>query len=295
MMTLLALLACSDQSVSAIKFDAIAVVHGDFDNVTEPLTALEINTQPFNGFIVQATYEPEDERTTRLDTNYASFEGLLTATVENRLQINLFNAVFVNSGARGLGSVVYNDRLEPDDAILLDPAAIENVCSFVESGGTLVVSDWGYDLVEACWPDNIEFFGDDTVPDAAQVGMPDGGVLADVKLDKLVEEVGDGVNIAYDYTAWSVIESVGGDTEVLLTGTVEYQPSADQLPVSLPDAPLMVRFGVGTGQVVYTTFHWSAQTPDLTRALLLRGIEGLEEGAGEDSTETVPVGEASGA
>ncbi len=292
---LLALLACSDQNVSALKFDAIAVVQGDFDNVYEPLTALNINTQLYNGFIVQATYEPEDDRPTRETDANPSFEGLLTGTVDNgRLQINLFNAVFVNSGVRGLGAFVYNDLLEPDDAVLLDATAVENACKFVEGGGTLVVTDWGYDIVEACWPDAIEFFGDDLVPDAAQAGMPDAAVLADVKDEALKESLGASVNITYDYTAWSVIESVGGETEVLLSGTVEYQPSGDQLPVSLADAPLVVRFKPGRGQVVYSTFHWAAQTPDVSQKLLLDGIEGLEEGAGDDSTDAVPV-EGSGA
>jgi len=74
-------------------------------NVTEPLTALNIATQSYNGFIVQATYEPEDERTTRDDPGLLTLEGLLTSTDEKgRLYLNLYNAVFVNSGTRGLGA-----------------------------------------------------------------------------------------------------------------------------------------------------------------------------------------------
>lgn len=289
------LAACSDQNVSALRFDAIAVVQGDFDNVTEPLTALEINTQAYNGFIVQATYEPDDERTTRDDPG-PTVESLLTSTTEKgQLEIGLFNAVFVNSGTRGLGAVRYNDLLEPDDSLLADTEAMDNACKFAEGGGTLVVSDWAYDLVEYCWPDNLELFGDDATPDAAQAGMPDDSVLADVKDEKLVEALGEAVNLTYDYTAWTVIESVNSDTEVLLSGTVEYQPSAEELPVSLENAPLMVRFKPGRGQVVFTTFHWTAQTPDVAQTLLLEAVEGLYEGAGDDSTDAVGTEEGSDA
>src|SRR5690606_9258211 len=44
------------------------------------------------------------------------------------------------------------------------------VRSFVEGGGTVYATDWAYDVVEQIWPDQIEFAGDDLVPDAAQMG-----------------------------------------------------------------------------------------------------------------------------
>ncbi|MDP2314547.1 MAG: hypothetical protein Q8P41_16715 [Pseudomonadota bacterium] len=292
-MMLLALLACkTDQEFAEIRLDAIAVVLGDFDNVGDTLTALDIATQEYDGFIVQATYEPDDDRTVR-DFGGPSVEGLFTGTDENgQLQVSAFNAVFVNSGTRGLGAFRYNNQLEPDDSLLLDTDAMDHACNFATGGGTLVVSDWAYELVEYCWPDALELFGDDTVPDAAQAGIA-GDVLADVKGDKLIEALGATVNLAYDYTAWSVIESVGTGTEVLLSGNVDYQPSADQLPETLTGAPLLVRFVAGRGQVVYSTFHFSAQNPQVTQSLLLEGVEGLTEGSGDDeSDEAAPAAAA---
>ncbi|MDP2310306.1 MAG: hypothetical protein Q8P18_30095 [Pseudomonadota bacterium] len=286
----LVLLGCVEQGFSEVRLDSIAVVLGDFDNVGDSLVALDIATQEYNGFIVQATYEPDEERT-QWDSPGPTVEGLFTGTDEKgQLQVSAFNAVFVNSGTRGLGAFRYNNQLEPDDDLLLDTEAMDHACNFATGGGTLVVSDWAYDLVEYCWPDAMELFGDDLVPDAAQTGMPD-DVLVDVKDADLVEALGATINIAYDYTAWSVIESVGAETEVLLSGTIDYQPSADQLPESLPDAPLMVRFIAGRGQVIYTTFHWSAQTPQVSQTLLLEAVEGLTEGSGDSDADT----EASGA
>ncbi|MDO9173179.1 MAG: hypothetical protein Q7V62_00150, partial [Actinomycetota bacterium] len=220
-MMLLVLLGCVEQGFSEVRLDAIAVVLGDFDNVGDSLTALNIAVQEYNGLIVQATYEPDDERTQATDGG-PTIEGLLTDTNEKgQLELSFFNAVFVNSGTRGLGAFRYNNQLQPDDSLLLDTESMDHACNFATGGGTLVVSDWAYDLVEYCWPDAMEFFGDDLVPDAGQVGMPD-DVLADVHGDKLVEALGTTINLSYNYTAWSVVESVGADTEVLLSGTIEY-------------------------------------------------------------------------
>ncbi|MES2639925.1 MAG: hypothetical protein V4850_10600 [Myxococcota bacterium] len=293
-MMLLVLLGCVEQGFSGVKLDAIAVVLGDFDNVGDSLTALEIATETYNGLIVQATYEPDDERT-QWDDGGPTVEGLFTNSDEKgKLEVSLFNAVFVNSGTRGLGASRYNNQLVADNSLLLDIEAMDHACNFATSGGTLVVSDWAYDMVEYCWPDAIEFFGDDLVPDAGQVGMPD-DILADVKDEKLVEAMGASLNVAYDYTAWSVIESVGAETEVLLSGTIEYQPSADELPVSLPNAPLMVRFTAGRGTVVYTTFHWSAQPPQVTETLLLEAVDGLSRGSGDSDEQDADTTEATGA
>lgn len=287
-MMLLAVLGCVDQGFSEIKLDAIAVVQGDFDNVGDTLTALDINTQPYDGFIVQATYEVGTDERTKRGYGAPTFEGLLTNLNEaGKVQLELFNAAFINSGVRGLGAWQYNNTLEADNSVLLDAYAMESACEFANNGGTLVVSDWAYDLVEYCWPDAIEFFGDDLVYDAAQAGMPDSAVGATVHDEALVEALGTQVNIAYDYSAWSVIESVGAATETLLSGTISYQPSADELPVDLADAPLLVRFNTGSGTVVYSTFHWSAQAPQLTQSLLLNGVEGLEEGGGSESSGIV--------
>jgi hypothetical protein len=277
-MIFLTLLGCVDNTLSNVKLDSIAMVLGDFDNMTEPLTALNVATDPFNGFIVQATYEPKDDRT-QWDDPGPSVESLLSGVDgKGRLDLTKYNAVFVNSGTRGLGAGKYNNALEPDDSLLLDTENLDHLCSFAESN-TLVVSDWAYDLVEYCWPDAVEFFGDDATPDAAQAGIADESVLADVKDEALVEPLGAAVNLVYDYTAWSVIESVGADTEVLLSGSVDYQPSADQLPETLTDAPLMVRFHPGRGQVIYTTFHWAIQTPSVAQGLLTNAVEGLDAGS----------------
>lgn len=274
---------CQDQGFKEVEFDAIAVVYGDFDNMGDVLTAADIGATAYDGFIVQATYAPEDDRPRRGEMEL-TVEGLLTDT-SGDLDLAGYNAVFVNSGTRGLNAWQYNNRLEPDDALLLDAENLQKTCDFVQGGGTLVAGDWAYDLIEFCWPDAIEFYGDNTVVDAAQVGVADDEVLAEVVRDSLKEPLGSAVSLTYNYTAWSVITDVGADTEVLLRGNIAYQPSETEPIDELQGAPLLVRFLAGGGQVVFSTFHLGAQAPSLSEALLLNVVEGLNPGDGSQSAE----------
>lgn len=289
-MILLTLLAgCkNDNGLQEISYDAIAVVLGDFDNVGDTLTASTIGWTAYDGFIVQATYEPEDERQQR-GGMALTVEGLLTDTV-GELDLDGYNAVFVNSGTRGLNRVQYNDALAADDTLLQDADNLQKTCDFVEGGGTLVVSDWAYDLVQFCWPDAVDFAGDAAVVDGAQLGVAETGVLATVKDTVLTQEVGPVVTVDYNYTAWAVIEGVAADTEVLMTGDVQYQPSAEELYEDLADAPLLVRFHPNRGQVIFSTFHWGAQSPSLTQSLLLGAVDGLNPGDGSESATAAGEG-----
>ncbi len=278
----LALLACVENGLAERKLDSLAVVLGDFDDVGTALSRMGVGVTEYDGFVVQATYEAEEGRTRRGEVGL-SLEQLLTRDdTSGRAEIQLYQAVFINSGSRGLNAWRYDNLFEPDDSVLTDADALESLCGFVNGGETLVLSDWAYDAVEACWPDAVNFFGDeggesgDT--DAAQTGEASSLVSADVVSPELVERVGsDTVSLAYDFSNWAVITSVGPETEVLLSGAVRYQPSSGESFQTLVDVPLLVRFTHNKGQVVYSTFHWAAQPPGLTDALLLGAVEGLAD------------------
>ncbi len=287
MLLLPALLACNESNLSKVRLDAIGVVLGDFDDITTPLTALDIQTTQYDGFIVQATYEPEASRTKRGEMSL-QIEGLLTSTDEvGRPDLQTYNALFVASGTRGLGAGQYNNSLLPDDMLLADPN-VDALCTFANGGGKLVVSDWAYDLVEHCWPDAVDFAGDEQEPDAAQLGVADVSIDAIVEDEDIATLLGGTLALTYDYSAWTVVEGAGPDTEVLISGDVAYQPAADQPIEELTGVPLMVRFATGSGSVVYTTFHWSAQTPVVAQNLLLAAVDGLAVGAGSESEEAAP-------
>jgi hypothetical protein len=279
----LALLAgCNTENeLEGIRIDSVAVVLGDFDHFGTVLGGLNVESTAYDGFIVQATYEPEEDRTKRGEMA-AQLEGLLGDVDEKgRLDLYQYGAVYLNSGTRGFAVGQYNNLLEPDDSVLANADYVDHVCTYADSGGTLVVSDWAWEIVERCWPDAIEFAGDDAAVDGAQLGIADDGITAAVLDADLAAALGDSVAIEYDYTAWAVVESVGQDTETLLTGSVKWQPSSDAEIESLDDVPLMVRFGTGTGQVVFTTFHVASQTKMVGEGLVAFGVKGMDALVGE--------------
>ena len=293
-----ALAGCTtDNGLTAVKLDAIAVVNGDFDDITPTLLRNEIGSAPFNGYISQSTTfvgDPGDPAPKRDDPGH-TVEELFTAPSgdQQHFEVDMYNAVFVNSGTRGLNAFQYNYTLDPDDALLTDELAMTNACHFPKANGSLFVTDWSYDLVEACWPDAIEFANDDLTVDDAQAGVV-GEVLADVTDPDLAETLGTSVvNIEFNYSAFAVMEDVGPDVEVLLRGDVMVQPLEGGEPVVQKNAPLIVRipggaYGVGkNGQVVFSSFHFYPQTPVLTDALLFRGLQGLAAGDGDKSTEAI--------
>lgn len=282
---------CNEQNFTERRIDSLAVVLGDFDDIQTTLVGLDISTTAYDGFIVQATYEPEDDRRVRGEMAL-TMEGLLTNTDNTgRIELNLYQAAFLNSGIRGVNAVQYNNPLQEDTSLLQTPEQLDVFCTYVENGNTLVVSDWAYEVVEYCWPDAIQFVNEETgedgipVPDKAQVGQAASAVLMTVGGDdKFKEGLGNStISIDYNYTAWAVIESASKDTTVLLSGDVEYQPDSASLPEIATGVPTLVRFNPGKGQVVFSTFHWAAQSLGLSEALLLAAVEGLRVGSGEET------------
>ena len=278
----LALGCTPDQNFAERSIEMIAVAYGDFDAVELNLNRLEVPHQLYEGFISGPAYDegPED-----LDLISLEVEYLFTGETESEGRVLFLNdVVFVNSGTRGFGEYVYNG-LDRDDGIVTDGVAIDNVREYVEDGGVLVVSDWAYELVEAAWPGQIEFFGDDTALDEAQAGSV-GRYTARAGSDAVRDAVGDEVSVSYDFSYWTVIEAVASDVDVHLSADVLFRVSDSEGEGTLPDAPLLVSFEVGNGLVIYSTFHWNAQSAALADPLLTALVEGLPvAGAAEDTTE----------
>jgi hypothetical protein len=274
-----ALTGCeNDTGIVALKYENIAVVAGDFDEIQAAFDRQEIAHQVYEGFTSTATYDEDIDP----DMIALKVEALMGSSDE----LSAYDAVIVNSGVRGFGEYVYNG-VDSDDGLVTDEAMIENVRSFVENGRLLMVSDWAYDLVEASWPDAIDFYGDDTLLDDAQAGSASTeGVSATVLDPGLQGALGsESFNVHYDYSYWSVIASVGDDVEVLLSGDVEVRISESEGYETLTDSPLLVAFDTDRGRVVYSTFHWRAQDPQLSDDMLLHVAQGLQPGtASYDNT-----------
>jgi hypothetical protein len=133
-------------------------------------------------------------------------------------------------------------------------------------------SDWTYDLLEATWPDQIDWLGDDSELDAAQRGIP-GDALAYVADEGLAAfmgvEAGSQLDIVYNQGGWVVIEEVADGVDVLVRGDIEYDDPDTGETLLATDVPLVVAFDVGeAGRVVFTSSHNEAQITDDTRDVL---------------------------
>jgi len=143
---------------------------------------------------------------------------------------------------------------------------MENIKTYVSEGGTVYASDWAYDVVEIGWPDAIDFVGEDTDPDAAQLGEYD-DLSADVADQTLAEWLdSQTMEIEYDLPVWPPIEEVSGYVTTHLTGDVSYREGQDT--TELTDVPLLVSFSSGNGRVVFSTFRVAKNgTSDMMLAL----------------------------
>ena len=288
--------ACnSDQGLKQLQWRELALVTGDFDNVGESLLRMDIGYTEYEGFISAPVYNPEVDASTA-GLNPLKLENLFMGLdSDGRPVMERYDAVFINSGARGFGEFAY-DSVEPDDTIISDPTAETHVRGYLADGGTLVLSDWSADIIEAFWPTTIQFAGEDSCSfapcwDAWQSGSSE-QVIATVLDTGLQESLGaDSVALQFAYTYWTVIQSVEPNVEVLLSGNVEYRISSSEGYGILEDVPLLLRFEPPEGgQVIFSAFHWVDQNPAIADALLLHVAEGLTPGtvatAPEDVTET---------
>lgn len=243
---------CSDQEFLVRLNNSVAVTVGDFDEVAAPLNRMVVKHTDYDGVISTTTW----------DTSYSGSSALTVEGLFGDLkEMMQHDAIFVASGTRGMGERQYNG-LSEDNQIVASPEAVENVREFVARGNTLLVTDWGYDLVEATWPEYITFSGEEIGLDAAQRGAEGDiqAVVTDEVLSTAIET--DSIELSYNFSNWAVIESVREDVRVLMRGDVSYLDSSGVGTVSLSQVPLLVQFeppGGLEGQVVFSTFHMDAQ------------------------------------
>jgi hypothetical protein len=268
------LVGCRDDFLIGFDHESVAITAGDFDNCAVPLDRMEIGHETYEGIISTATWDP----TYDYESVALKVEGLLPDAHE--MTPAKFSVVFIASGTRGLGQREYNS-LEPDDQLVSDDTVIENVQRYVDDRGVLVVTDWGYDLVEAAWPDEVGFLGDDSTYDDAQRGEI-GSVAGRIVDDEVVDMVGfSDMAVHYNYSNWAVIDEVDSDVRVIVRGSIRYTPEGGE-ETTLEDAPLMVVFQPqgAQGKVVLTTFHLNAQGAGVIDPLLLATVGSFSTSGG---------------
>lgn len=223
----------------------VAVVSGSYDDF-----ALVLQNMGFGNYVVVDGLD-EDE---------------LIGFVSDSANLMAYDIIFFDGGHQESGifyAVPEDDEDEPglgDEGTTEDTGATPlhetvqaNLQAYVAQGGAIYASDWSYDIIEQTWSDRLEFVGDDTTPDAAQLGEY-GLVNAAVSDASLAEWLdSDYVEIEYDLPVWAPIETNSDSVSVHLKGNVSYRVGTSTY--SLPTAPLLVSFTSGEGKVVYSTFR----------------------------------------
>ncbi len=203
----------------------VAVISGIYDDVQTVLDAAEVN------YVVDPTGPGADRLLTDLDL-LLSFDVLLLAC--------------------GF-----------PDALARDPQVAQNLRSFVLQGGSLYVSDLGYNALEAAWPEAIDFSGDDSVPDAANAGLGAPVVLqARVLEPEVIRLVGSPrFDVALDLPYVRVESTHRSATVVAAART--FGPTAGLKPLAVVYRPTAT-----SGTVVFTTVHHHAQTSESVQRIL---------------------------
>jgi hypothetical protein len=181
--------------------------------------------------------------------------------LEDYAALSQFDIVFINCGANGIDDYSY---LFLTPTIVNSATAVANLRQYVDEGGSVYASDEAYDLIEKAWPDFVDFYGDDTDIDAAQIGVQQtAAVPVTISEPALAAAMGQSTfDIHFNYTLWAIIDAVSADTTVYTRGDA---PTSEGTKV---DVPLTVGFSPGAGRVLYTSFHQESGANSATQQLL---------------------------
>ena len=125
------------------------------------------------------------------------------------------------------------------DPLLTDPRVVTNLRAFLQSGGTIYASDFAADYVKA-------LFAGFTFGMTGDVQNTTGTVV-DASLQAFVGKTS--VAIVYDLPGWTDLLTIPANATVLLRGS--YSASGSQRT----DRPLAFVLPLGSGKLVFTTFH----------------------------------------
>lgn len=215
---------------------AVAVVSGDYDEVNAVLAR----------FGITDTFQVNGQTGTDLVHFLASADNLAQ-----------YEAV-VFAGGHIEEDVLYDtDGSDVDGDVA---SVLEAIRTYVQGGGTVWATDWSYDLVEAIWPSAVEWVGDDSNPNDAQLGEPD-AADATVRDRELADAIGtSAVRVQFDLDTWPVAQSVGDGVTIYETVDAPWRFGMES--GTQADAPVALEFGDGKGHVVYTSWTLDANAGD---------------------------------
>jgi len=126
--------------------------------------------------------------------------------------------------------------------------------AFVSGGGTLYASDLHFGVVAECFPE----FVDDSLRSRGIAQT----VEAKVVDPGLREQIGDAIELNFDQEGWAAAAFSGPGMTTYLEGTFATTDGVQK------KSPLLVKFPLGQGNVVFTSFHNEKQNSEKERQLL---------------------------
>jgi len=133
--------------------------------------------------------------------------------------------------------------------------------SYVTEGGILYASDWRYKAIARAFPDMV---------DESLVGQGAGQKLEADIVDPALRDAlkTNKIELKFDLGEWKTAAFGGPRTKVLMKGTYKKLKEAGALKSEEATAPLMVKFQVGKGTVIFTSFHNEKQNSRTEKQLL---------------------------
>lgn len=125
---------------------------------------------------------------------------------------------------------------------------------FVQRGGTLYASDWRFGLIHEAFPEFIDISRVDT--GAVQT------VKANVVDSGLQKLIGSEIELRFDMPGWYPAAFREDEVTTYLEGRYRTESGEEA------DSPLLVKFGVKDGTVIFTSFHNEKQNSELETKLL---------------------------
>jgi hypothetical protein len=131
---------------------------------------------------------------------------------------------------------------------------------FVNRGGTLYASDWRFDDVADAFPGFV---------DRSLVGSGTSQTItADVVDPGLKDYIGPNITLNFELAEWKTAAFSGAGVTTLIKGRYTKQLGPKDMIGVLADAPLLVKFKVGKGTVIFTSFHNEERNAAVEKKLL---------------------------
>ncbi len=204
-------------------------------------------------------------RDTGLD-NFARVDGhdplAVGAFLDDPQVMAAFDLLIFESGFVERGVVWSPAGGDPVEAAAVQ-ARLDNLRAFVDDGGVVFATDRAYDVVESAWPDQLDFVGDDLVPDDAQQG-PHGSLSAQVTDGALADWLdADHVDLSFPDPGWAVLTSVSDSTSIHLAADITVPGGPE-----LVNDPALVSFRAGDGHVLFSSYSLVANRGQVHADLL---------------------------